>query len=122
MASIPFEDSKAWKLARILRKEIRIAVLGAECFRQFEFDRQMYRAALSVMNNVAEGWETPTPREKGRFFSFALRSCGEVRSLLYAGMDDGIFSKGTFDALMDRCMNTMRTVAGLHRSAKNRAG
>ena len=116
-----FEDSKAWQLARALRRDIRKAVLKGGAFRDYEFDRQMYSAALSVMNNLAEGWECPTKGEKARFLSYSIRSCGEVRSMLYAGLDDHIFTKETFEELMEKCGHTIRTIAGLLRSVRGRA-
>ena len=121
MPIMKFEDSDAWQLARSLRKDIWNAVRSSQCYRDLEFDHQIYSAALSVMNNIAEGWEAPSPGEKARFFSYSLRSCGETRSMLTVGIDDGIFNMETFEKLMRNCVRTTNVVAGLFRGARSRA-
>ena len=64
MAGMNFEDTDAWRLARTLRKRIWTGIRESAVRRDFEFDRQIYRASLSVMNNIAEGWEAATPPEQ----------------------------------------------------------
>ncbi len=117
-----FEDCEGWQKARKLRKTIRDTLRSSTEFREFEFDRQIYSAALSIMNNVAEGWESSGQGDKARFFSYAQRSCGEVRSLLYAGLDDCFFTEGIHNFLKEMCLETTRIIAGLFRSVRRRAG
>jgi len=63
-----------------------------EC-REFEFRDQIRRAALSVMNNIAEGFERRSPKDFAHFLDLAKGSCGEVRSMAYAGEDVGVIAK-----------------------------
>ena len=51
------------------------------------FRTQMQRASVSVMNNVAEGFERKTPKDFAHFLDLAKGSCGEVRSMLYVAED-----------------------------------
>lgn len=60
---------------------------GAEANRDFEFRGQLTSAALSVMNNIAEGFERKTRKDFARFLDQAKCSCGEVRRMPYAAED-----------------------------------
>ncbi len=86
-----FEDLVAWQKARALRKEIKQITLGPQFRRDLDFRSQIRRAALSVMSNIAEGFERGTRAEFAHFLATSKASCGEVRSLLYAAFDDEMF-------------------------------
>jgi four helix bundle protein len=81
-----FEDLDAWKKARALVHAIytRDQVLA----RDFGLCAQIQRAAVSVMSNVAEGFERVHTQEKLQAYNVARASCGEVRSLLYVVEDN----------------------------------
>ena len=55
--------------------------------RDYSFRDQMRRAALSVMNNISEGFERRTPKDFAHFLDIAKGSAGEVRSMTYAAED-----------------------------------
>jgi four helix bundle protein len=83
-----FEDLHIWQDARLQVSAI-YACTGSETksYRDFEFRRQLTGAALSVMNNIAEGFERKTKKDFAHFLDLAKGSSGEVRSMLYAGED-----------------------------------
>jgi four helix bundle protein len=54
----PFEKSEAWKSARVLTNEVYLLCRREPLRRDFGLRDQLQRAAVSVMNNVAEGWES----------------------------------------------------------------
>ena len=79
-----FEDLEIWKESRRLN---RIVYASLEDCRDFSFRDQMRRAALSVMNNISEGFERRTPKDFAHFLDLAKGSAGEGRSMTYAAED-----------------------------------
>lgn len=75
-----FEDIYAYQKAEILTVEV-YKVFGKS--KDFGFRDQICRAAVSVMNNIAEGFERRTNKEFINFLYIAKGSSGEVRSMIY---------------------------------------
>ncbi|HJZ55204.1 MAG TPA: four helix bundle protein [Gemmataceae bacterium] len=116
MASIQrFEDIEAWKKARQLRIAIRRATRVEPFCRDYKFCAQITDAALSVMSNIAEGFERDGNAEFRQHLYIAKGSVGEVRSQLYAALDDGYIDQATFDGLMEQAMEVSRLIKGFIR-------
>ena len=115
-----FEDLDAWKLARELSCEVYALCRRESLARDYGLNDQLRRAAVSVMNNIAEGWESLHPAEKLQFYNIARRSCGEVRSMTYVMLDNGHVSPAEQITLRDRCIRTGRLISGLLRSPRLR--
>jgi len=79
-----FEDLEIWQLARL--QVVAIYRAFDKC-RDYPFRDQIQRASISVMNNVAEGFERHTKADFAHFLDHAKGSCGEVRSMTYAAED-----------------------------------
>ena len=79
-----FEDLKIWQESRQLHKLVYLAL--DKC-KDFSFRDQMRRAALSVMNNISEGFERRTKKDFAHFLDLSKGSAGEVRSMTYAAED-----------------------------------
>jgi len=79
-----FEDLAIWQEARRLNGEAYAALSAC---RDYFFRDQVNRAALSVMNNIAEGFERKTLKDFSRFLDIAKGSAGEVRSMTYVAED-----------------------------------
>jgi four helix bundle protein len=79
-----FEDILAWQKAKELTIEI-YKIFGKS--KDFGFKDQIQRASVSVMNNIAEGFERKTNNEFKYFLYLAKGSCGEVRSMLILGYE-----------------------------------
>ena len=92
-----FEDILAWQKVRDLAK--RIYDLFGDC-RDYSFKDQIQRAAVSVMNNIAEGYERKSNLEFKQFLYIAKGSCGEVRSMLYLAKEISIMGENTFSELL----------------------
>ncbi len=60
---------------------------GTSGAKDYSFRDQLQRAAISVMNNIAEGFERKTPKDFAHFLDLAKGSCGEVRSMFYVAED-----------------------------------
>jgi four helix bundle protein len=75
-----FEDIIAWQKAKELTMLIYSRFRDS---RDYSFRDQLQRAAVSIMNNIAEGFERKSNKELKQFLFIAKGSAGEVRSMLY---------------------------------------
>jgi four helix bundle protein len=91
-----FEDLEIWKDSRRLNKQLYFSL---EHCRDYSFRDQMRRAALSVMNNISEGFERRTAKDFAHFLDLAKGSAGEVRSMTYAAEDLEILKNPTLTSL-----------------------
>jgi len=116
-----FEDLEAWQAARELTNEAYRLCRREPLSRDFGLCDQFRRAAVSVMNNIAEGWESLHVAEKKQFYNCARRSCGEVRSMSYVLLDNQFVAPTEQQALLSYCVRSGKSVSGLIRSLDNRA-
>jgi four helix bundle protein len=116
----PFENSEAWKSARMLTNEVYSLCQSGLLARDFGLRDQLQRAAVSVMNNVAEGWESLHVAEKRQAYSIARRSCGEVRSMSYVLLDNKFITVTEQTNLQQLCAQSGKLVSGLIRSWADR--
>lgn len=84
-----FEDLNIWKQARQLTQQIYQLTKTDKFSRDHALRNQIQRAAISVMSNIAEGFERGGNQEFIQFLYVAKASCGEVRSQLYVAIDQG---------------------------------
>ena len=92
-----FEDILAWQRARDLARRI-YNQFGSS--KDYGFKDQIQRAAVSVMNNIAEGFERKSNLEFKQFLYISKGSCGEVRSMLYLAKDVLILDEKNFSELL----------------------
>lgn len=97
-----FEEIEAWKEAREVTQKVYALTKGKEFSRDFGLRAQICRAAVSIMSNIAEGYESQTSRVFIRYLSIAKGSAGELRSQLYVALDLSYITKADFDALCDK--------------------
>lgn len=110
MATIQrFEDLLAWQKARLLVKEV-YKNLGA-CH-DSGFKDQIQRAAVSVLSNIAEGFESGTREEFLNYLYIAKASAGEVRAQLYAAFDIGYLNLETFTYLKGLAEECSKLISG----------
>ena len=94
-----FEDLEIWKDARALTREIYQLTRDSKFSKDFALRDQIRRAAISIMSNIAEGFERAGNQEFIQFLYVAKASCGEVRSQLYVALDQSyVTSKDCDDA------------------------
>ncbi len=84
-----FEEIRAWQTARLLTRRTYALSGGGPCSRDFALRDQIRRAAISVMNNVAEDFESRTQALVVDDWGRAKSSLGEVRSQRHIGLDCG---------------------------------
>ncbi len=111
-----FEDLVAWQQARELTAEIYAATRLTPFSQEYGLCRQIQRAAVSIMSNIAEGFEHGSWNEYCRFLAVAKASCGEVRSQLYVALDAGYLPRSRFDDLLRRAEEVSRIVSALRSS------
>ena len=113
-----FEDLIAWQKARELTRAIYQVTQQGAFAKDFGLARQIQRAAVSIMSNIAEGFERCGRREFHRFLSTAKGSCAEVRSQLYVAFDIGYLMKSDFQRLLAQAEEVGRVVGGLRASVE----
>ena len=107
-----FEDVIAWQKARELTLRIYAIFKG---HRDFDFKDQIQRASVSIMNNIAEGFERDGDKEKRRFFFMSKGSAGEVRSMLYLAKDLETISEEDFKYCHNTCLEISRIMGAFIR-------
>lgn len=98
-----FEDLRVFQEARELVKQVYTATRSGAISRDRALVDQMRRAALSVLSNIAEGFERDSDAEFARFLYIAKGSCGELRAQVFVALDQEYLAKGIFDDLTVRC-------------------
>lgn len=111
-----FEDLIAWQKAKQLAQEISVFTRQGDFSRDFGLSGQMQRAAVSVMSNIAEGFERVNYPEFRNFLSMAKGSCGELRAQLHLALDIGYITKEEFRRLKALAEEVSRVIVGLHAS------
>jgi four helix bundle protein len=100
MAVKNFEDLNVWKQARQLTQEVYRLTKTEKFLKDFGLRDQIRRAAISVMSNIAEGFERGGNQEFVQFLYVAKASCGEVRSQLYVALDQGYATANDSEKLL----------------------
>jgi four helix bundle protein len=108
-----FEDLIAWQKARELTKNIyKVTKLG-ELSRDFGLRDQIRKSSVSIMSNIAEGFERGGRSEFHQFLVIAKGSCAELRSQLYVALDADYIDAQTFQGLYSLAEETKRIIGGL---------
>ncbi len=95
-----FEDLEVWQRAKELTNIIYKFSSGGEFTRDYGLRDQMRRAAVSVMSNIAEGFESQTQVMFIQFLGRAKGSAGEVRAQLYIAKDQGYLTEEQFNSAL----------------------
>ena len=111
-----FEDLIAWQKARVLTKAIYDFTQQGNFARDYALTNQIQRAAISIMSNIAEGFERGGRSEFHQFVVIAKASCAEVRSQLYIALDAGYLTQAEFTQLMTQAREVARILGGLRAS------
>ena len=97
-----FEDINAWAEAREVTRGIYDITKRGAFAKDFELRGQIRRAAISIMSNIAEGYECQARGAFGRYLGIAKGSAGELRAQLYVALDQSYITKEEFDALCNQ--------------------
>ena len=109
-----FEDLRIWQDARVQANRIYDSFgTDSPSSRDFGFRDQIQRSAVSVMNNIAEGFERKTDAEFARFLDIAKGSNGEVRSMLYLAEDRNYLSPTAAESMRSSSELLSRAIESL---------
>jgi len=117
-----FEDLDAWKVSRELTRVIYTLTRADVMRRDFGFIDQVRRAAVSIMNNIAEGFERGSNKDFVKFLFIARGSAGEVRSMLYVARDQDYLSETEFSESYNLCVRTSQVCWGLIKHLQKNSG
>ena len=101
-----FEEIESWKLTRKLASEVYTITSTGDFVRNFGLKDQIRRASVSILSNIAEGFERGNDKESAYFLSLAKGSSDEVRAQLYVALDQGYLAPETFECLSE-CVKEM---------------
>ncbi len=107
-----FEEIEVWQMARGLVRDIYSLTQNDKIRRNYSLTDQIQRAALSVMNNIAEGFERYSSKEFIFLLNVSKGSVGEVRSMLYVLSDLKLIEDTQFKALQERTLSISKSLAG----------
>ncbi len=105
-----FENLRIWQEAMNLATQVYNLSKGLND----NYSRnQLNRAALSVSNNIAEGFERDSKQTFLYFLKVAKGSCGEVRNVLHFLKSTGQIGDSNFQDLSEKCVSVSRQINGL---------
>ena len=114
-AAQKFEELECWGLPRELTNAVYALTGQGRACKDFGYVDQMRRAAVSVMNNISEGHERGSNKDFVKFLYIARGSAGEVRNMLYVGLDQGYLDPPTFGQILELAERTSKACFGLIR-------
>ena len=114
-----FEDIEAWKAARELTQQIYKAAAQGNFTRDYGLRDQIQRAAVSIMANISEGFDSQSNKAFIQFLGYALRSTTEVQSHLYVALDQKYISQDEFNDLYQQAVKVKNIIHGFMRYLRN---
>jgi four helix bundle protein len=114
-----FEDLKVWAETREFIKEIYLLTDNEYIRNDFSFKNQIRRAAISVLNNIAEGHERNNNKEFIKFLIYSKGSAGEIRSMLYIALDLNYITQEEFDYKLNKVLIITKQLANLIKYLKS---
>jgi len=104
-----FEDIISWQKA----KELVCGIYSIfKLHRDFGFKDQIQRAGVSIMNNIAEGFERQSDKEFMRFLFIAKGSCAEVRSMLVLALELKYINDNQYNKLNNLSVEVSKLLSG----------
>lgn len=111
-----FEDLQVWQMAHELSVSIYKLTKDGEFSRDWGLRDQIQRAAVSVMSNIAEGFERYSRQEFKQYLSVARGSCAEVRSQIQLAKSLGYVPDADCSTIYEKCISLSRAIGGLRSS------
>ena len=113
-----FEDLPVWQSTRELGALVYKTAAEGKLSKDYGLRNQIQRAVVSIMNNIAEGYERKSDKEFERFLYISKGSCGEVRSMLYIAHDLKYISKNDQYICYNLSVEISKLLSGFIKSLK----
>ena len=107
-----FEEIEAWQNARELTRAIYACANSGRFSKDFGLRDQICRASVSILSNIAEGFERGGNAEFRQFLSMAKGSVAEVEAQLYVAHDQEYITQDQFESMQALAQSTKRQIAG----------
>ena len=114
-----FEDLKVWNSARALTGMIYRVSGDGKFSRDFGLRDQIRRASVSIMSNIAEGFESETQATFVTYLNRAKASAGEVRCQLYIALDLDYLSQDKYNQISNLAEECSRQLYGFIKYLKS---
>ena len=114
-----FEDLDLWKDAVKMGVSIYKVTEEGKMAKDFSARDQLRRAAISVSNNIAEGFEYNNNKAFVRFLMYAKGSAGELRSQLFVLKEAGIIEENKFYPLWENALKLSKSIEGFRKYLRN---
>lgn len=114
-----FEDIESWKEARQLTRNVYSLSTIHKFSKDFGLRDQIQRAAVSIMSNIAEGFDGGSHKVFATFLTYSYRSASEVQSLLYVALDSQYIDQVAFQTNFDHVGKIKRLIGGMIKYLRN---
>lgn len=114
-----FEDLKVWQDARILVKEIYSLTMKERFRKDFGLKDQLQRSVVSILSNIAEGFERQNNKEFVKFLIYSKGSAGEVRAQLYLSFDLEYITEKEFENANRKVLEISQQLSNFIKYLKN---
>ena len=113
MATIKnFEEIEAWQKARELSRAVYTCSGKGAFARDYALRDQIRRSVISIISNIAEGFERGGSAEFSQFLAIAKGSAGEVEAQLYIALDQGYIMEEEFNSIHAMASSTKKLISG----------
>jgi len=114
-----FTDIEAWKQARLFVANVYNIFSQGNSQKDFGFRDQIQRASVSIMSNIAEGFDSGSSKSFIQFLTYSYRSASEVESLLFVAVDIHYIDINQHNELISQLNNIKKLIGGFIRYLKN---
>ncbi len=115
-----FEDLDCWQEARALTKMVYNLLQENKFKNDYRLIDQITGAVISVMNNIAEGFDSQSNSEFRRFLLYARRSISETQNCLYIAIDQRYINQEQFNSIYEQAEKTRKIIDGLLRYLRSK--
>ena len=115
-----FEDLPIWQDARQVVAEIYELTRIGDFARDFGLRDQIQRASVSVVSNIAEGFDYGSNKQFVHYLNIAKASASEVRAQLILAMDVGYISEEEQAKLKAKLKQLSKQIAGFIKYLESR--